>query len=80
MKHGISRQTLDPVLTPDQFGVAQPLGPEDLDKHVTRHGVYPSFPAQTGVPWSEYIRSQKNRSRSVSSSVEALEKHNMLGQ
>ena len=41
MKHGISRQTLDPVLAPDQFGVAQPLGPEDLDKSVTRHDVYP---------------------------------------
>ena len=25
-----------------------------------------------GVPWSEYIRSQRNRSRSVSSSTEAL--------
>ena len=41
MKCGISRQRLDPVLAPDQFGVAQPLGPEDLDKHVTRQGVYP---------------------------------------
>ena len=38
-----------------------------------RHGVYPSFPAPTGVPWSEYIRSQRNRSRSVSSSTEALD-------
>ena len=35
MKCGISRQRLDPVLTPDQFGVAQPLGLKDLDKHVT---------------------------------------------
>ena len=73
MKHGISRQRLDPVLAPDQFGVAQPLGPEDLDKHVTRYDIYPSFPALTGVPWSEYIRSQRNRSRSVSSSTEALD-------
>ena len=73
MKHGISRQRLDPVLTPDQFGVARPLGPENLDEHVTGHGVYPSFPAPTGVPWSEYIRSQRNRSRSVSSSTEALD-------
>ena len=64
---------LVPVLAPDQFGVAQPLGPEDLDKHVTRHGIYPSFLAQTGVPWSEYIRLQRNRSRSVSSSTEALD-------
>ena len=73
MKHGISMQRLDPVLAPDQFGVARPLGPEDLDKCVTRHGVYPSFPTPTGVPWSEYIRSQRNRSRSVTSSTEALD-------
>ena len=57
MKHGISRQRLDPVLAPDQFGVARPLGPKDLDRHVTRHGVYPAFPAPMGVPWSEYVRS-----------------------
>ena len=38
-----------------------------------RHGSYPSFPAPTGVPWSEYIRLQRNRSRSVSSSTEALD-------
>ena len=61
MKCGISRQRLDPVLVPDQFGVARPLGPEDLDKHVTRHDVYPSLPAPTEIPWSEYIRSQRNR-------------------
>ena len=73
MKHDISRQRVDPVLAPDQFSVARPLGPEDLDRHVTQHGVYPSFPAPTGVPWSEYIRSQRNRSRSVSSSTEALD-------
>ena len=61
------------VLAPDQFGVAQPLGPGDVDKPVTRHGIYPSFLAPTGVPWSEYIRSHRNRSRSVSSSTEALD-------
>ena len=44
-----------------------------MDKHVTRHNVYPSCPAPTRVPWSEYIRSQRNRSRSVSSSTEALD-------
>ena len=38
-----------------------------------KHGVYPSLPAPTGVPWSEYIRSQRNRSRSVSSFTEALD-------
>ena len=44
-----------------------------MDRCVTRHGVYPSLTALTGVPWSEYIRSQRNRPRSVSSSVEALD-------
>ena len=73
MKHDISRQRIDPVLSPDQFSVAGPLEPEDLDRRVTRHGVYPSFPAPTGVPWSEYIRLQRNRSRSVSSSTEAFD-------
>ena len=72
MKHGISRQRADPVLAPGQFSVAQLLGPEDLDRHVTQLGVYPSLPAPTGVTWSEHIRSQRNRSRSVSSSTEAL--------
>ena len=42
MKCDISRQRVDPVLAPDQFSVAQLLGPEDLDRHVTQHGVYPS--------------------------------------
>ena len=60
-------------MAPDQFGVARPLGPEDLDKCVTRHGIYPSFLAPTGVLWSEYIRSQRNRSTSVSSSTDALD-------
>ena len=73
MKHDISRQRIDPVLAPDQFSVARPLRPEDLDRHVMRLGVYPSFLAPTGVPWSEYIRLQRNRSRSVSSSTEALD-------
>ena len=35
--------------------------------------MYPSLPAPNGVPWSEYIRSQRNRSRSVSFSTEALD-------
>ena len=39
---------------------------------MTQHSVYPSLPAPNGVPWSEYIRSQGNRSRSVSFSTEAL--------
>ena len=72
MKHDITRQRVDPVLAPDQFSVARLLGPEDLDRRVTRHGVYPSLSAPNGVPWREYIRSQRKRSRSVSSSTEAL--------
>ena len=54
-------------------GVAQPLGPENLDRDVTRYDVYPSFLAPTGGPWSEYLRSQRNRSRSVSYSTETLD-------
>ena len=73
MKRDITRQRVDHVLAPDQFSVARPLGPEDLDRCVTQHGVYPSLPAPNGVPWSEYIRSQRNRSRSVSSSTETLD-------
>ena len=60
-------------MAPDQLSVARPLGPEDLGRCVTRHVVYPSLPALNGVPWSEHIRSQRNRSRSVSSSTEALD-------
>ena len=73
MKHNVTRQRVDPVLAPDQFSVARLLRPEDLDRCVTWHGIYPSLPAPNGVPWSEYIRSQRNRSRSVSSSTEALD-------
>ena len=73
MKCDITRQRIDPVLAPNQFSVVQPLTPEDLDRQVTLHGIYPSLPAPTGVPWSEYIRSQRNGSRSVSSSTEALD-------
>ena len=72
-------QRLDPVLAPGQFGMAKPLGPEDLYRHVTRHGIYPGYPAPTGVPLSEYLRSQisgMHRSRSVSS-TEALDSHHV---
>ena len=61
MKHNTVRQKVDPVFAPDQFSVARPLRPEDLDRCVTRHGIYPLLPAPNGVPWSEYVRSQKNR-------------------
>ena len=76
MKCGVNRHRLNPVLAPDQFLMVKPLGPEDLDRCVTRHGIYPAFLAPTGVLWNEYVRSQINRmhrSRSVSSSTEALD-------
>ena len=72
MKHNNDRQRIDPVLAPDQFSVARLLRPGDLDRCVTCHGIYPLLPAPNGVPWSEYVR-QRNRSRSVSSSTEALD-------
>ena len=73
MRHNMVRCRVDPVLAPDQFSVARPLQPEGLDRRVTRHGIYPSLPAPNGVPWSEYVRTHRNRSRSISSSTEALE-------
>ena len=59
----------------DHLRVANPIGLEDLDRRVTRHGIYPSIPASHSVPWSTYVRSQKvsSRSRSISSSTEALD-------
>ena len=73
MKHHTVRHRVDPVLAPDQFSVARPLQLEDLDRRVTRQGIYPSLPAPNGVPWSEYVRTYRNRSKSISSSTEALE-------
>ena len=67
------RCRVDPVLAPDQFSVARPLQPEDLDRRVTRQGIYPSLPAPNGIPWSEYVRTHRNRPQSISSSTEALE-------
>ena len=72
MKHNSVRQGVEPVLAPDQFSVARPLKPKDLDRCVIHHGIYPSLPVPNGVPWSENVR-QRNRSRSVSSSTEALD-------
>ena len=40
---------------------------------MTCHGIYPSLPASSGVPWSAYVRSQRVGSRSVSSSTDALD-------
>ena len=65
MKDGKSRKQMDS----DHLGVAKPIRPEDLDRCVTRHGIYPSLPASRGVPWSTYVRSQRVSSRSISSSI-----------
>ena len=72
MKRGKSRKQMDF----DHLRVANPIRPEDLDRRVTRHGIYPSLPASQGVPWSTYVktqRSQRMSSRSISSSTEALD-------
>ena len=69
MKCHRSRKRMDS----DHLHVANPIRPEDLDRHVTQQGVYPSLPASRGVPWSTYVRSQRVSSRSVSSSTEALD-------
>ena len=69
MKRDKSRKRMDS----DHLQVANPIRPKDLDRHVTRQGVYPSLPASHGVPWSTYVRSQRVSSRSVSSSTEALD-------
>ena len=60
-------------MAPDQFSIARPLRPGDLDSRETRQGIYPLLPAPNGVPWSEYVRTQRNRSRSISPCTETLE-------
>ena len=72
MRRGKSKKPRDL----EHLGVANPIRPEDLDRRVTRHGIYPSLPTSQGVPWSTYMktkRSQKVSSRSISSSTEALD-------
>ena len=72
MKCGKLRKQMDS----DHLRVANPIRPEDLDRHVTRHGIYPSLPASQGVPWSTYVKSQRSQrvsSRSISSSTEDLD-------
>ena len=69
----MSKKRTDSGVAPDHLRVARPLRPEDLDRRVTHHGIYPSLPASHGVPWSAYVRSQRVESRSVSSSTEALD-------
>ena len=73
MKCDMARRRTDSIVAPDHLSVAKPLRPEDLDRCVTRHGIYPSLPATPGVPWSEYVRSQRIGSRSVFSSTDALD-------
>ena len=73
MKRDMSKKRTDAGVAPDHLRVARPLRPEDLDRRVTHHGVYPSLPASPGVPWSAYVRSQRFGSRSVSSSTDALD-------
>ena len=50
MRRYTNRHRGDPILAPDQFGVAHPIRPEDLDRRVTRQGIYPSLPPMIGVP------------------------------
>ena len=72
MKRGKPRKQMES----DHLRVANPLRPEDLDRRVTQHGIYPSLPSAQGVPWSTYVkskRSQRVSSRSISSSTEALD-------
>ena len=73
MRRHTVRHRVDPVLALDQFSVARPLQPEDLDRRVTRQGIYPLLPAPNGIPWSEYVGTHRNRPQSISSSTEALE-------
>ena len=40
---------------------------------MTLQGIYPLLPTPNGVPWSEYVRTHRNRSRSITSSTKALE-------
>ena len=71
MRRGKSKKPRDL----EHIGVANPIRPEDLDRRVTRHGIYPSLPASQGVPCSPYMktkRSQKVSSRSISSSTEGI--------
>ena len=56
MKRDKSRKRMDS----DHLRVANPIRPEDLDRRVTRQGVYLSLPASPGVPWSTYVRTQRS--------------------
>ena len=73
LKCDMSRRRTDACVAPDHLRVGKPIRPEDLDRQVTHHGIYPSLPASPGVPWSAYVRSQRVGSRSVSSSTDALD-------
>ena len=73
MKCDMSRRRTDAIVASDHLSVAKPLRPEDLDRCMTCHGIYPSLPSSPGVLWSAYVKSQRVGSRSVSSSTEALD-------
>ena len=73
MKWDMSRKRADAVVASDHLSVAKPLRPEDLERQVTCHGIYPLLPASPGVSWSAYVRSQRVGSRSVSSFTEPLD-------
>ena len=73
MKCDMSKRRTDAIGAPEHLNVARPIRPEDLDRRVTHHGIYPSLPASPCVPWSAYVRSQRVGSRSVSSSTDALD-------
>ena len=66
MKLDMSKRRTDAVGASKHLSVAKPIRPEDLDRRVTHHGIYPSLPASPGVPWNAYVRSQRVGSRSVS--------------
>ena len=72
MRCHIARCRVDPVLAPDQFSVARPLQPEDLDRRVTRQCVYPSLPAPNGIPWSEYMKTHSNKGHGQSLLLQKL--------
>ena len=69
----MSRRRTDVGVASDHLRVARPIRLEDLDRRVTRHGIYPSLPASSRVSWSAYVRSQRVGSRSVSSSTDTLD-------
>ena len=48
MKRDMARRRTDSVVVPDHECSKAPK-PEDLDRRVTQHGIYPSLPALPGL-------------------------------